>query len=150
MSEMLDDRLPPQNIEAEQAVLGAVFLEPTSFITASEVLMPEDFYRVAHQKVYASMQALNNRGEAIDLVTVTEELNATKQLEDVGGVSYLSELAAFVPTAANIEYYIKIVGNLSFSEEKEIHENILKEIKMYTDGLNYFDEFEKISIFLIR
>lgn len=137
MSEMLDDRLPPQNIEAEQAVLGAIFLEPTSFITASEVLMPEDFYRVAHQKVYASMQALNNRNEAIDLVTVTEELNATKQLEDVGGVSYLSELAAFVPTAANIEYYINIV------EEKSLLRRLISTANIIArEGYTREDEVE--------
>ncbi|MGD7018492.1 DnaB-like helicase N-terminal domain-containing protein, partial [Bacillus altitudinis] len=99
MSDLFADRLPPQNIEAEQAVLGAIFLEPASLTLASEMLIPEDFYRAAHQKIYNMMLKLNDEGKAVDLVTVTEELAAAKLLEDTGGVSYLSELAGSVPTA---------------------------------------------------
>ncbi|WP_342399823.1 replicative DNA helicase [Weizmannia sp. FSL W8-0676] len=106
----LQDRIPPQNIEAEQAVLGAIFLEPSAFITASEILTAEDFYRNAHQKIFQVFAKLNDAGKAVDLVTVAEELSATRQLEDVGGLSYLSELAASVPTAANIAYYAGIVA----------------------------------------
>ena len=68
------DRLPPQNIEAEQAVLGAIFLEPSSLTLASEMLIPEDFYRGAHQRIFDAMIKLNDKGEAVDLITVTEEL----------------------------------------------------------------------------
>ncbi|WP_211062415.1 replicative DNA helicase [Heyndrickxia faecalis] len=106
----LQDRIPPQNIEAEQAVLGAIFLEPSAFITASEILTAEDFYRNAHQKIFQVFAKLNDAGKAVDLVTVAEELSATRQLEDAGGLSYLSELAASVPTAANIAYYAGIVA----------------------------------------
>jgi len=113
MSELMADRLPPQNMEAEQAVLGAIFLEPSSLTLASEILIPEDFYRGAHQRIFDAMLSLNDKGEAVDLITVTEELAAKKLLEDVGGISYLSELAGSVPTAANIEYYAKIVGEKS-------------------------------------
>src|SRR3954454_11989692 len=120
MSELMADRLPPQNIEAEQAVLGAIFLEPSSLTLASEMLIPEDFYRGAHQRIFNAMLKLNDKGEAIDLVTVTEELAATKLLEDVGGISYLSELAGSVPTAANIEYYAKIV------EEKSLLRRLIR------------------------
>ena len=105
MNELFTDLVPPQNVEAEQAVLGAIFLVPSSLILASEILLPEDFYRSAHQKIFLVMLKLNDTGKAVDLVTVTEELSATKQLEEVGGVSYLTELASSVPTAANIEYY---------------------------------------------
>src|SRR3954470_5233792 len=120
MSELLADQLPPQNMEAEQAVLGAIFLEPSSLTLASEMLIPEDFYRGAHQRIFNAMLKLNDKGEAIDLVTVTEELAATKLLEDVGGISYLSELAGSVPTAANIEYYAKIV------EEKSLLRRLIR------------------------
>jgi replicative DNA helicase len=120
MSELMADRLPPQNMEAEQAVLGAIFLEPSSLTLASEMLIPEDFYRGAHQRIFNAMLKLNDKGEAIDLVTVTEELAATKLLEDVGGISYLSELAGSVPTAANIEYYAKIV------EEKSLLRRLIR------------------------
>ncbi|GER67325.1 replicative DNA helicase [Weizmannia acidilactici] len=109
----LADRIPPQNIEAEQAVLGAIFLEPSAFITASEILTAEDFYRNAHQKIFQVFVKLNDAGKAVDLVTVAEELSATQQLEDVGGLSYLSELATSVPTAANIAYYARIVAEKS-------------------------------------
>ncbi|WP_147536009.1 replicative DNA helicase [Bacillus marasmi] len=120
MNDALTDRLPPQNIEAEQAVLGAIFLEPAALIMASEILIPEDFYRSSHQKIFGVMLKLNDQGKAVDLITVTEELAAAKLLEDTGGVRYLSELAASVPTAANIEYYAKIV------EEKSILRRLIR------------------------
>ncbi len=120
MNELLADRLPPQNIEAEQAVLGAIFLEPSSLTTAAEILQPEDFYRTAHQRIFHIMLKLADEGKAVDVITVTEELQAAKLLEDVGGVSYLTELATSVPTAANIEYYAKIV------EEKSVLRRLIR------------------------
>ncbi|MCA1026623.1 MULTISPECIES: replicative DNA helicase [Cytobacillus] len=139
MSELFADRLPPQNIEAEQAVLGAIFLEPSSLTMASELLIPEDFYRAAHQRIFNVMLKLNDKGEAVDLVTVTEELNAAKMLEDTGGVTYLSELAASVPTAANIEYYAKIV------EEKSILRRLIRTATdIAQDGYAREDEVESL------
>jgi replicative DNA helicase len=139
MNELLADRMPPQNIEAEQAVLGAIFLEPSSLTVASEVLIPEDFYRAAHQKIFDVMLNLNNKGKAVDLVTVTEELAAAKLLEDTGGVSYLSELAASVPTAANIEYYAKIV------EEKSLLRRLIRTATtIASDGYSREDEVESL------
>ncbi len=110
MSAAWNDRIPPHNIEAEQSVIGAIFLEPDAFSTASELLMPEDFYRASHQRIFAAMLKLSDRGEPIDVVTVTTYLNNLKQLEEVGGVAYLTQVAESVPTAANIEYYCKIVA----------------------------------------
>ncbi|MCM3618217.1 replicative DNA helicase [Sutcliffiella horikoshii] len=120
MSDIFEDRIPPQNIEAEQAVIGAIFLEPSSLTLASELVMPDDFYRAAHQKIYDCMLNLSDRGEPVDLVTVTSELANLKLLEEVGGVSYLSDIAGSVPTAANIEYYAKIV------EEKSILRRLIR------------------------
>ncbi|AGX02047.1 MULTISPECIES: replicative DNA helicase [Bacillaceae] len=137
MSDLFADRLPPQNIEAEQAVLGAIFLEPASLTLASEMLIPEDFYRAAHQKIYNMMLKLNDEGKAVDLVTVTEELAAAKLLEDTGGVSYLSELAGSVPTAANIEYYARIV------EEKSLLRRLIRTATgIAQDGYSREDEVE--------
>src|SRR4051812_46504610 len=102
MSDPMLDRTPPHNNEAEQSVIGAIFLEPQALITAAEILQPEDFYRQAHEKIFQTMLHLSDQGKAIDVVTVTEELSAKKELEDVGGISYLTELANAVPTAANI------------------------------------------------
>lgn len=139
MNELFADRLPPQNVEAEQAVLGAIFLEPSSLTLASEVLIPEDFYRAAHQKIFDVMLTLNDKGKAVDLITVTEELAAAKLLEDTGGVSYLSELAASVPTAANIEYYARIV------EEKSLLRRLIRTATgIAQDGYSREDEVEAL------
>ncbi|WP_306974211.1 replicative DNA helicase [Alkalibacillus salilacus] len=110
---MTNDRTPPHNIEAEQAVLGAIFLEPNAVVTASEIILPEDFYRVSHKRVFEMMVQLMDRGEPIDLVTVTTELSNADMLNDIGGVSYLTDIANSVPTAANIEYYAQIVKEKS-------------------------------------
>ncbi|WP_028273982.1 replicative DNA helicase [Atopococcus tabaci] len=112
--EAFQDRLPPQNIEAEQAVLGSVFLNPDTLVAAMEFIEPRDFYRRSHQLIFQAMVELNERNEAIDVVTITNTLENKHQLEDVGGMPYLADLAVSVPTAANMEYYAKIV------EEKAI------------------------------
>lgn len=139
MSDLFADRLPPQNIEAEQAVLGAIFLEPSSLTLATEILIPEDFYRASHQKIFNVMLKLNDLGKAVDLITVTEELAAAKLLEDTGGVSYLSELAGSVPTAANIEYYARIV------EEKSLLRRLIRTATtIATDGYSREDEVESL------
>ncbi|WP_077306031.1 replicative DNA helicase [Terribacillus halophilus] len=110
MEEVWNDRTPPHNIEAEQAVIGAIFLEPEALSRASEQLIADDFYRASHQRIFDAMMRLSDRGEPVDLVTVTTALANAKLLEEVGGVSYLSDLANAVPTAANIDYYSKIVA----------------------------------------
>jgi replicative DNA helicase len=139
MSELMADRLPPQNLEAEQAVLGAIFLEPSSLTLASEILLPEDFYRGAHQRIFDAMLKLNDKGEAVDLITVTEELAAAKVLEDIGGISYLSDLAGSAPTAANIGYYAKIV------EEKSILRRLIRTAtEIAQEGYNREDEVDSL------
>lgn len=138
MDEMIG-RVPPHNNEAEQSVIGAIFLEPQALITAAEVLMPEDFYRVAHQKIFDTMLLLSDKGQAIDVVTVTEELSATKQLEDVGGISYLTEIANSVPTAANIFHYANIV------EEKALLRRLIRvATTIVEDGYTREDEVEAL------
>lgn len=137
MSDLFADRLPPQNIEAEQALLGAIFLEPSSLTLASELLIPEDFYRASHQKIFTCMLKLSDQGEPVDLVTVTSELADQKILEEVGGVSYLSDLANSVPTAANVEYYGKIV------EEKSILRRLIRTAThIVSEGYAREDEVE--------
>lgn len=139
MNEQFQDRIPPQNIEAEQAVLGAIFLEPSSLIVTSEIIIPEDFYRSAHQKIFNVMLKLNDEGKAVDLITVTEDLAATKGLEEVGGVMYLSELAGSVPTAANVEYYARIV------EEKSLLRRLIRTAtNIAQEGYSREDEVEEL------
>lgn len=103
-------RVPPQNIEAEQAVLGAILIDAEAIYQVMEIVGPADFYRPAHGIIYQIILDLNERGEPIDLVTVTEELAHKGKMEVVGGASYIAILADTVPTAANVEYYAKIVA----------------------------------------
>ncbi|MGX7014282.1 replicative DNA helicase [Vagococcus silagei] len=107
------DRIPPQNIEAEQAVLGSVFLDSDAIVEAMEYIETKDFYRRSHQLIFQIMLDLNNRNEPIDVITVKDELELRNLIEDIGGLSYLSELALSVPTAANVGYYAKLVEQKS-------------------------------------
>ncbi len=103
------ERIPPQNIQAEQAVLGAMLLKKDAIAEAAEKLQPEDFYREAHRLVYQAILDLFRRDEAADLVTVTEQLKKTDNLEKAGGIAFVTSLANAVPTAANLEYHARIV-----------------------------------------
>lgn len=107
------ERVPPQNLEAEQSVLGAMLIEREAIIRAIELLGPDDFYREAHRGVFAAMASLFERNEPVDLVTVSEELRSSDKLESCGGLTHLTALANSVPTAANIEHYAKIVRDKS-------------------------------------
>ncbi|MBI5055486.1 MAG: replicative DNA helicase [Nitrospirae bacterium] len=103
------DRLPPQNIEAEQSVLGAVLLENEAIAAAVEQLTPNDFYKDSHRKIFISMIELYEKNEPIDLITLTEQLSRKEQLEEIGGASYLSSIVNMVPTSANVRYHAKII-----------------------------------------
>lgn len=120
MEEMLQDRVPPHSIEAEQSVLGSIFLDPETVVNVLEYLESSDFYRKNHQIIFDAILQLNNRNEAIDVVTIANELDTKNQLENAGGMEYLAELAVAVPTSANVEYYAKIV------EEKSILRNLIR------------------------
>jgi len=103
------DRIPPQNIEAEQAVLGAMLIEREAISKVTEFLHPEDCYREAHRLIYHAMIELFNRSDAVDMVTVIEFLRKGDKLEAAGGISYITSLANSVPTAANVLYHARIV-----------------------------------------
>jgi replicative DNA helicase len=126
--ELFHDRIPPQNLEAEQAVLGAILLDGDTLVTAMERITPEDFYRSAHQRIFESMLELNGDSEPIDLVTLTAKLKDKQELEEIGGVSYLTQLANSVPTAANIDYYAHIV------EEKSILRRLIRAATQIVSG----------------
>src|SRR5690554_3189319 len=118
--EVLFDRIPPQNIEAEQAVLGAILLDTDALVVVMERIDSDDFYRASHQRIYEVMLEISDEQEPIDMVTVTSKLQDRKLIEEVGGVSYLSQLANSVPTAANVDYYAQIV------EEKSMLRRLIK------------------------
>ncbi|MBI2174005.1 MAG: replicative DNA helicase, partial [Candidatus Omnitrophica bacterium] len=103
------ERLPPQNVEAEQAVLGSMLLESEAIARSAELLDESSFYKDTHRKIFAALIALYRNDAPVDLVTVTEELRQRRHLEEIGGASYLATLTSVVPTAANAEYYCRIV-----------------------------------------
>ena len=105
------ERIPPQNIEAEESVLGSMMIEPDAVLTAAEILVAEDFYRETHRIIFRRMMEMSEAQEAIDMVTLSDKLRATGELEKIGGMAELARLANFVPTAANVEYYAKIVAD---------------------------------------
>lgn len=106
---VLSDRVPPQSKEAEQSVLGSMIIDKEAIYAAAELLTDQDFYSTAHQKIFSGIISLSEKGEPVDLVTLSEELQQNQCLEDVGGRSYLVTLANAVPTAANVQYHSQIV-----------------------------------------
>lgn len=106
-------RLPPQNLEAEQCVLGAALLQNGALLKLIEIIKETDFYRAAHQKIFAAMLTLFDKNEPQDLVTVTNLLRERKHLEEVGGAAYLASLTDNVPSTANVVHYAQIVRKKS-------------------------------------
>jgi len=106
---MSTDRLPPQNIEAEQSLLGSILIDPEAIIRVSPIVRPEDFYRETHAIIYAAALELHERHQPADFVTLRDALQQRNQLEAVGGTAYLSTLVNAVPTSAHAEYYAQIV-----------------------------------------
>jgi len=102
-------RIPPQSLEAEESVLGGVLLDNTALDRVLEFVRADDFYREAHRRIFRAMITLAERNEPADLVTLPETLRQRGELQDVGGASYLAELAERVPTAANVTHYARIV-----------------------------------------
>src|SRR3990167_8760567 len=103
------ERLPPQNIDAEMAVLGSMLLEEDAIGMAIEIIKEEHFYKDTHKKIFLALISLFDLNKAADLITLVDELKKRGQLEEVGGLSYLTSLTTIVPTAANICHYAKIV-----------------------------------------
>lgn len=107
------DRIPPQNLEAEEAVLGAILIKAEVFADVSAIINSEDFYRQDNRIIFSVMQKLFDDSKPIDIVTVIEQLNRNKELEKVGGVTYISRLGESLSTAANAKYYARIVREKS-------------------------------------
>ncbi|MBE0426064.1 MAG: replicative DNA helicase [Nitrospirae bacterium] len=129
------DKLPPQNLEAEQSILGAILIDNDSLPKALEIIDLEDFYKLSHRKIFNAMTELFEKSEPMDLITLTDQLRKKDDLENVGGISYLSSLVNMTPTAANIRYHSKIV------REKALLRGLLRasnEItrKVYEDNLD--------------
>jgi len=109
MANELPEKLPPQSLEAEKSLLGCLMLDKNAIIKVADFFGPEDFYRGTHQKIYQSCQELFEKGEPIDLLSVSNRLREKNLLEEIGGNSYLTELINLVPTPSHVFEYAKIV-----------------------------------------
>ena len=105
----MTDRTLPHNLEAEKSVLGAILIHNEAFNHAAELIDSKDFFRDAHRRIFDKMVVLSERNDAIDLVTLKEELTRSNELDEVGGPAYITSLADGVPRSANVEHYAKIV-----------------------------------------
>ena len=114
------NKIPPHDIDAEQAVLGSMLTDKDAVVSAISILKVEDFYRDDNKYIYEAILNLYNRAEPIDIITVKAELTSLNKLEPIGGLEYLSMLPEKVPTTANVEKYVKIV------EEKSILRMLIK------------------------
>lgn len=128
----INDKLPPQALDAEMAVLGSMMIEADALERAFDILKPEHFYKNAHQKIFNAMASLMAKNQAVDLITITEELKRQGFLAEIGGERYLSELMGKVSTAAHVEHYAKMVYeaalvreliNISTSTVEECYKN---------------------------
>ncbi|EGQ3824041.1 replicative DNA helicase [Staphylococcus pseudintermedius] len=109
MDEMYEHNRMPHSHEAEQSVLGAIFLDPELMSSTQEILLPESFYRGAHQHIFRAMMDLNEDGKDIDIVTVLDRLTQEGVVNEAGGSQYLAEITSNVPTTRNIQYYTDVV-----------------------------------------
>ncbi|HNU79369.1 MAG TPA: replicative DNA helicase [Bacillota bacterium] len=144
MSEMIQ-RIPPNNIEAEQSVLGAMLLDKEAISTATEYISGDDFYREAHKEIFEAIVDIYNRGEPVDLITLTEKLKTRNTLEAVGGITFLTNLMDAVPTTHNVKYYAKIVEDKSLLRKliKSSNEIIQKSYQAEEDIGEIIDDAEK-------
>ena len=104
------EQLPPQDIEAEQSVLGSLLIDKDAIVKIADIVAPKDFYRKAHEMIFDAMVGLYAKSEPIDLLTVSSRLKEKKQFKEIGGMSYLTTLMNSVPTASNVIHYAKIVS----------------------------------------
>lgn len=147
---MPDLKVPPHSLEAEQSVLGAILIDKDAIVEVAGFLRPEHFYEKSHNLVFSAMLSLYEKREPIDLVTLSESLKKKKVLSDLGGVAYLSELAAKVPTSSHVEHYGRIVKNYHTKRELIAQAGKITEWS-FDQGMDVKDVLDKTeqSIFAI-
>ncbi len=136
----MPEKLPPQSIEMEQCLLGSLMLDKEAVIKVADFLRVQDFYKGTHQKIYETMLDLFEKGEPIDLLSVSQKLKEKKQIEEIGGSSYLTELINFVPTASHVLNYAKIV------QQKRILRDLIS--ASYEIGVMGYNEAKDIDLIL--
>ncbi len=132
-------KLPPQNIEAEESVLGALMLEKDAVIKVADILVASDFYKPAHAQIYGAIIALYERHEPVDILTVTGRLKEDGKLEPIGGSSYLTKLVSSVPTASHVGHYAKIV-----KEKKVLRDLVSAGSEITEHAMNPDDDVEQL------
>ena len=133
-----DGKLPPQAIDLEQAVLGALMIDNDALSNAIELLKPESFYQIEHQKIFSAIEDLFNNTERIDILTVTNLLKQKGDLKDVGGAAFVSKLTERVASAANIETHARIIAQKFIQRELiRISSNTIRDA--YEDTTDVFD-----------
>lgn len=145
-------RLPPQNIEAEQSVLGSMLIDKEAMVEVAEMLAGDDFYREAHQHIFHSILALADKGEPVDLVTICEEMENKDLLDKAGGAAYLASIANATPTAAHASYYAEIVKEKSILRRLiNAATEIVRKSYGYIDNIEEFiDETEQLIFDVAR
>ena len=128
-SQKLTLKIPPQNLEAEQAVLGSLLIDKNAIFRVADILVPEDFYTPVHEKIYDAILALYERRQPIDVMTVTNLLKEKEILKDVGGSTYLADLTNQVTTASHVEHYATIV------KEKRVLRDLIRAAGQITEDV---------------
>ncbi|HEY4475713.1 MAG TPA: replicative DNA helicase [Candidatus Paceibacterota bacterium] len=132
-------KLPPQNIEAEESVLGALMIDKDAIIKVADILLASDFYKPAHEKIYAMILGLYEKHQPIDILSVTAKLKEEKILDEIGGSSYLTQLISAVPTASHVGHYAKIV-----KEKKVLRDLINASAEITEKALGSADDLESV------
>jgi replicative DNA helicase len=142
--------VPPQNIEAEQSILSAILIDNNTLLDVIELLAAEDFYKTSHQKIFAAIVDLFDKGEPIDLVTLANNLDESGHLEDIGGATYLARLVDAVPLAVNARHYAKIVHDKAALRKLIANANAIAKRCFKDEGdVDEVIDFAETSIFEI-
>lgn len=134
-------KTPPHNLDAEYSVLGGIMVEPESLDEVIDLITPDDFYKLAHRKVFAAIIDLHNRGDAVDILTVSNHLNKRQELDSIGGPSTLAEIVQRVPAAINMEGHSKII-----KEKALLRRLITTQSELITSA--YEESFDNIETFI--
>jgi replicative DNA helicase len=137
MNSEMPTKKPPQNIEAEQSLLGCLMLDKNALMKVADFVSAEDFYKNIHKEIFAAMRQCFDKMEPIDILSVSSKLKENGQLEGIGGSAYLTSLINMVPTATHVANYAKIV------REKKVLRDLIQASEEI--GLNAFDESKEIE-----
>ncbi|MBW6535405.1 MAG: replicative DNA helicase, partial [Mariniphaga sp.] len=143
-------KLPPQAIEVEEAVLGALMLERDAYVTVADLLDTPSFYKEEHQKIFEAIKELSSNEKPVDLLMVTQELKDREQLEEIGGPGYITQLTRRVASAAHLEFHARIIAQ-KYIQRELIRVSTEIQAKSYDDSMDVDDliDFSESSLFQV-